>query len=233
MNEDEVVKKCILSWMLVLLLAVTVGCSPQTEMTDPSLHPPGFGTYYKQLGWHRDSILEDLGFTETELTETEIDTYSTTQNVEFQNLSFRVLLCTGGAFNRFAGFSYMTFLEGDSKTQAVQILSLAQTLSGRFGSPTDGASAYPKYFVEMTAEELEAWLTDGKQESSSDRWYLGQIQTEEAMAYTAFLEGYHFAADTQVPIAEYPRLALILRIYKDGNGFAQVELCYMMDCFDG
>ncbi len=224
-------RKHILSLLLALFVTFTSGCTSQIETLDASLHPSEFATYYEQLGWHKDSVLEGLGVLEEELTEISTYTYATTKTVEFQNLSFRVFLQTAGDWNRFTGFSCMTFLEGDSKTQASQILSLAQTLSENFGPPTDGASAYPEYFVEMTAEELEAWLADGKQESASDCWYLGQIQTEEAVAYTAFLEGYHFAAGTQVQIAEYPQLKLTLSIYKDGRGVVQVELKYLMDCF--
>ena len=225
-------KKYVLPLMLVLIVAFIAGCTPQAEITDSSLHPPEFNTYYAQLGWHKDSVLEDLGFTETELIETNTYTYATAKTVTFENLSFRVILRTGGSWNRFTGFSYMSFLEGDSKTQVSQILCLAQTLSKNFGAPTDGASAYPNHFAEMTAQELEAWLTDGKQESATDSWHLGQIKTQETVAYTAFLEGYHFASDTQTQIAQYPQLEVSLRVYKDGNGFVQVELCYMLDCFE-
>lgn len=230
----DIVKKLIarvLVIMWTLLLVFTAGCKSQIEITDPSLHPPEFATYYALLGLHKESVLASLGFTEAELTETNTYTYATTRTVVFQDLSFRVFLQAAGDWNRFTGFSYMTVLESDSKTQASQILSLAQTLSENFGPPTDGASAYPEYFVEMTAEELETWLVDGKQESASDSWYLGQIQTEEAVAYTVFLEGYHFAAGTQMQIAEYPQLKLTLSIYKDGQGVVQVELKYLMDCF--
>lgn len=224
-------RKHILSLLLALFVTFTSGCTSQIETLDASLHPSEFATYYEQLGWHKESVLDDLGITEAELTETNTYTYLTSKTVVFQDHSFRVLLHTGGDWNRFTGFSYMTVLEGDSKTQASQILSLVQTLSENFGPPTDGASAYPEYFVEMTAEELETWLVDGKQESASDSWYLGQIQTEEAVAYTVFLEGYHFAAGTQMQIAEYPQLKLTLSIYKDGQGVVQVELKYLMDCF--
>lgn len=230
----DIVKKLIarvLVIMWTLLLVFTAGCKSQIEITDPSLHPPEFATYYALLGLHKESVLASLGFTEAELTETNTYTYLTSKTVVFQDHSFRVLLHTGGDWNRFTGFSYMTFLEGDSKTQANQILDLARLLSERFGSPTDGSSAYPQYFVEMTAEELEAWLADGKQESASDSWYLGQIKTEEAMAYTAFLEGYHAAANTQTKIAEYPQLKLTLSIYKNGQGSVQVQLQYLLDCF--
>lgn len=225
-------RKHILSLLLALFVTFISGCTSTDETPDASLHPPEFSTYYEQLGWHKDSVLEGLGFSEEELTETSTYTYATTKTVDFQNLSFRVLLQTAGDWNCFGGFSYVTFLEGDSKNQASQILRLAQTLSENFGPPTDGASAYPKYFAEMTAVELEAWLTDGKQENSSDCWYLGQIQTEEARAYTVFLEGYHLAAGTQVQIAEYPQLKLTLDIYKDGQGVVQVKLQYLLVCFN-
>lgn len=224
-------KKHILPFVLILLIAFAVACTHQTEITDPSLHPPEFATYYAQLGWHKNSVLEALGVTEAELTETSTYTYATTKTVVFQNLSFRVFFQTAGDWNRFTGFSYMAVLEGDSKTQANQILDLARLLSERFGSPTDGASAYPQYFVEMTAEELEAWLSDGKQGIASDSWYLGQTNTEEAVAYTAFLEGYHAAANTQTKIAEYPQLKLTISIYKNGQGSVQVQLQYSLDCF--
>ena len=225
--------------LLVISLFLFTGCASKENTLDYAKHPPELATYYEQLGWHSQSVLDALDLKEADLEVIDEDTgyYKTSKAATFHGIPFQIHLtiptAPKGNYNSLYRVDYFWQVDGDSRTQAEQILQLAQALSKDLGLPADDFQNNPSivHIAEMSIEELAAWLSNGSRGSHGNYWSFGQVKTTETLAYRAFLQGIHYGMESSPLCSDYPDLELQLAVFKDGTGTVQVYLQYGLNYF--
>lgn len=210
--------------LVVCLLLPMAGCAEQ----ESAIHPAGFDKYMPLLGWNRTSVLDQLELTAEDATKMTWQEYKLTAPVEYCGIPFEVWLENEGDVKILSSFFYTAaFLQGD-EAAAEKILAVAKQLTRTLGDPSGAEGEADAVFVsEMTPATLAKALTGGG--SVTDSWVLGTPDTQQTMAFCAWLEGYR--AGKNSPENYPPTLLLQLRAFADKDGGFGLELRYTLDYY--
>ena len=217
----------ILCFLLSLILLLMPGCAPKENTLEVKSFLPEFDTYYPYLGWHKASILEELGIQKSEFTEVSRNLYDISKTVEYQEIPFHIYLWTDSDCNMLQSFRYLARLDGDSASAAKKVFTLAQALTAELDTPTRDQSK----LLEKSITDLETWFTGGEQSSYSVTWEFGQLKTDSALAFRAFREGTDAYTETLRILNEYPIVRLTFSVYTDGTDVVKIDLGYSLECY--
>ena len=217
----------IICFLLSRILLLMTGCAPKENTLEVKSFLPEFDTYYPYLGWHKASILEELGIQKTEFTEIDKNLYDSSKTVEYQQIPFHIYLGADSDCNWLHSFRYLARLDGDSASAAKKVFALTQALTAELDTPTSDQNK----LLEKSIADLETWFTAGEQSGYSVTWEFGQLKTDSALAFRAFREGTDAYTETPRLLNEYPILRLTFSVYTDGTDVVKIDLGYSLECY--
>ena len=178
---------CVTASVLIvgMLLFLLVGCG----VGETSDAPPGYKEYASVVCLPKEEALQKLNLSESDLGETTSRSYYDTgqlQKICGVDFAYQVAFWPIDGVERLYCIQYQVVLD-DTRQAVDTMLAIAEEISNAGAVAITPVSAeQSERFGDTTPEALEEILKTGKG-NITDCWFLGDLTTEEAKAYVAYV----------------------------------------------
>lgn len=214
--------RCMFACLLLAAFLLT-GCGQTVEKTNadtenkqPVTSTEKYPKYYAMLsgliGKTKAEVLDELDLQESDLEETapSTDIYYTPMTVQFQGVSFRLVLGFLLGTDTFNSFNYWAAYENDPENAARDAQTIAAYIAEVMDEP-DGTGKTP--IQDITKENMLEAFTGNKSMTAGYYWKLTEETTQAHKDYIAALE----AQSNLLPTGGAYCLEVIINYIKDTN----------------
>ena len=213
--------------MVVGLLLSMTACSG----ANPEVLPEGFDKCAAQLGLHKTSVPEKLGYSIDALVYDQYNrSYELPESIEYHGLTFQPFLSLQEDNKMLYSFYYVSDTIATPKEAAQKLSSISRAFAGALGDPIPSNNSNgTTLFHTLTVEELEALLAAPQEVYGSNRWNLGFLSTEETAALRSYMVQLDYERALGFPLyPEYmnePALIaeLFIRCVEDGHAVIRLS----------